>query len=57
VETPPGYLMRLIRQIEVALSAGDARLADPKRWAYGLAEYEIVGNRAVRQSAGVADFN
>jgi len=41
-ETPPGYLMRLIRQIEVALSGADARLADPKRWAYGLAEHEVM---------------
>lgn len=42
VETPPGYLMRLIRQIDVALSGSEARLADPKRWAHGVAEYEIV---------------
>jgi secreted trypsin-like serine protease len=42
VERPPGYLMRLIRQIELALAGSDAKLADPKRWAYGMAAYEIV---------------
>jgi hypothetical protein len=34
--------MGLIRKIDVALSSGDARLADAKRWAYGVAEYEII---------------
>jgi secreted trypsin-like serine protease len=38
VEKPPSYLMRLIRQIEAALSAQ----GDPKRWAYGIADYEII---------------
>jgi hypothetical protein len=38
VEKPPSYLMRLIRQIETALSPG----VDAKRWAYGIADYEIV---------------
>ena len=42
VARPPSYLMRLIRQIDTALSGGDAKLADLKSWAYGVAEYEIV---------------
>lgn len=41
VAKPPSYLMRLIRQLDTALSGGDAKLADLKGWAFGVAEYEI----------------
>jgi secreted trypsin-like serine protease len=44
VNDPPGYLMRLIHQIETALSgraqSGQAG-AEAPQWGYGLAEYDI----------------
>ncbi len=42
---PPSYLMRVIRQIEVALGGGGSSLpvADElRRWGYALVEYEIL---------------
>ena len=42
IKAPPSYLMRLIRQIETALSSEKAQLADLKQWAYSVIEYEIV---------------
>ncbi|MGH6815270.1 MAG: trypsin-like serine protease [Hyphomicrobiaceae bacterium] len=45
VADAPSYLMRFIRQIEVALkrqTRGLSRAEDLNRWGYGFAEYEIV---------------
>ena len=42
VKESPSYLMRLVRQIETALSGSEPRLADLKRWGFAVAEYEIV---------------
>lgn len=45
VSEPPSYLMRLIRQIELALSAGTRAGggSEPqKHWGYAIADYEIV---------------
>jgi hypothetical protein len=47
VSEPPSYFMRLIRQIEQALSssartAGGVQADQLKQWAYGITEYEIV---------------
>jgi hypothetical protein len=44
INEPPSYLMRLIRQIELALETGTsvARDAGLERWGYAVAEYNIV---------------
>lgn len=46
INEPPSYLMRLIRQIETALSLsgdpGGAPRDELNRWGYAMAEYEIV---------------
>lgn len=45
VPEPPSYLMRFIRQIELAIEARSRTGADAdelRRWAYAVAEYEIV---------------
>jgi hypothetical protein len=46
VNDPPSYLMRIIRQIEAALSlrakAGVSAGEELKRWGYAMVEYEIV---------------
>ena len=52
VAKPPSYLMRLIQQIDTALAGADAKLADLQRWAYGVAEYEIVRWGGGRSSGG-----
>jgi hypothetical protein len=46
VNDPPSFLMRIIRQIEVALAArartGGGDRDELKRWGYALTSYEIV---------------
>jgi Trypsin/Domain of unknown function (DUF4384) len=46
VNDPPSFLMRVIRQIEVALAArarsGGSERAELQRWGYALTRYEIV---------------